>query len=83
MLRGAVHARAASLTNDEPLANDAPSLADEPPPAEAPPLFISDHFGLLVDAELTLPRASQHHRMRGLLRLRRPTVESIVTRHPA
>jgi len=63
LLRGGLHAHASSLFNEAPL----------PASASSPPLFVSDHFGVLVDVtlgELSHHVSMAHHSLRGMLTLR-------------
>ena len=63
LLRGGLHAHAASLVNDEPTAG-------------GKPLFLSDHFGVLIHAELR-EHTSAHRMLRGLMTLRPRTTTSV------
>ena len=67
MFRGGVRARSARLANEEPLPPHGASASSSAPSGAHSSLFISDHFGVLVEAEL---HAMPHHTLRGLLTLR-------------
>ena len=65
LLRGGLHAHAASLVNDEPTAG-------------GKPLFVSDHFGVLIHADLREhTRGTPARMLRGLMTLRPRTTTSV------
>lgn len=86
LLRGGLRARTARLAHDTPLppsigpraALAASAFVSETgiAPMSEPPLFVSDHFGVYVEASL-LEHASAHRQLRGImtLRPRAPAIE--------